>query len=576
MATDDDHPLSMLSPAQRAYLLGGDQQQTTPAVTPAPTSATPATTTTATPPNATSVSPFTGGNPDDDPIRKGINAFTGGIYNVFSNIARNVGVTPNQLPPDAQAAMQAHPNLTTAGEVVGGGVAAIPITAGAEFAAPFVAPYIGTGLASSVGTGAVTGAVQNALAGNPDESLTRRAITGGVIGGGAGFLGDRIGRMFGSDVSLATKGVQDAGDTLKAAGIDVLRDNLPQAGTAAGQVATPKGVAATPGQIQQVNKAFGNIVGGDVNDFSAANLGPLTNKVGSQISTAVNQGQVQMTPALARNLQTVLQNAHAPGTDPLVTNKITAEIAKVLNAAPNVGDSIAGSQFDSMVGAGSRLSKYTGDANKDLSDLARQLDTTLDSGFKASSPPGVYDQYVDAKTRYRMLKAVEDNVEGDAAGNIKPGTIMADINRRFPDMPTQTGPGTVGQASDLARAVTMAFGGSQGAPGAAAARSGWLSQHPLLAGAVGFGGAGGLYQAATNPAVIGQASNWLASHIPVVGLGAAAFGARDLLSRAGAAYQRSPAFVNALLRRGTQQQTVNPLSAYMGAAATTPDQWRSQ
>jgi hypothetical protein len=560
----DDNPFSQLSPAEQAYLLGGSKQQGAPAST---------STTTSTPTAAASVSPFTGGPPDADPVRVGINAFVGGMYNVGSSIVRNLGFTPNQLPPDAQAAMAAHPVLSTAGNLTGGAIVAAPIAAGAEVAAPLVG--LGTGLGSSIATGAATGAAQNALTGNPDESLARRAITGGVLGAGGGWLGNRIGRMFGSDATLATQGVQDAGNTAKAAGIDVLPGNLPQAGSTAAQTATPKGVPATPGQIQQVNKAFGNIVGGDVNDFSAANLGPLTNKVGSEISTAVNQGQVQMTPTLESQLQTVLQNAHAPGIDPLVTAKIEAEVDKVLSIAPNMGDTVAGSQFDRLVGAGSKLSKYTGDANQDLSGLARQLDTTLDGGFQASSKPGVYDQYVDAKTRYRMLKAIEDNVEGDAAGNIKPGSIMADINRRFPNMPTQTGPGTVGQASDLARAVTTLFGGGQGAPGAVAAGSGWLTQHPLLAGALGAGGVGGVYQAATNPAALGNLATWGASHIPVVGLGAAAFGARNLLSRVGAAYQRSPAFANALLQRGTQQ-VANPLAAYTGAVAAVPDQWRRQ
>jgi hypothetical protein len=238
---------------------------------------------------------------------------------------------------------------------------------------------------------------------------------------------------------------------------------------------------------------------------------------------------------------------------------------------------LTGTQFDRLVGSGSKLSNYVGDNNKDLADLARQLDTTLDRGFQASSRPGVYDQYVDAKTRFRLLKAIEDNVEADPSGNIKPGTIMADINRRFPNMPSQTGPGTVGQASDLARAVTTLFGGGQGAPGAAAASGGWLSQHPLLAGALGAGGVGGIYQAATNPAALGNLATWGASHIPVVGLGAAALGVRDVLSRAGAAYQRSPAFANALLQRGTQR-AANPLAAYAGAAAAAapPDRGRAQ
>jgi hypothetical protein len=138
------------------------------------------------------------------------------------------------------------------------------------------------------------------------------------------------------------------------------------------------------------------------------------------------------------------------------------------------------------------------------------------------------------------------------------------------------GAGYVGQAGDLGRALFGIFGSGQGAPGvapgAAAAGGGWLSQHPVLAGAVGAGGLGGAYQAVTNPAAIGNALTWGAAHIPAIGVGAAALGAEQLPSRAGAAYQRSVPFVNALIQRGTQAAD-NPLVSYLGAgaAALPPD-----
>lgn len=579
MAADDD-PLSVLSPAERAYLRGSgtQQQQGAPAASTQPTTtATPSgsgSTATATPPPG-GYSVF---NPDPSGMQHAIETGFGQGFRTVLNapadwINRATGWQPYQftMPLSAaeQAGQQAHPIAAGIGRFGGEALAASPaVMTGGE-----VLPALG--VTNPLATGAIMGAGQNALtsAGSPDQPIGYQMLTGAGMGAAGGWLGGKIGGMFGSDATLASKAVQDAGNTAKNAGIDLLPSNLPQAGATAAQ----KGAAASPSQMQQINKAFGNIVGGgttdaagnaigNVTDFSASNLRPLTNQVGSDVRAALNGGQIQMTPQLENDLQTVLQSAHAPGIDPLVTAKIEHEVDKVLTMAPNQGDTITGAQYDRLVGSGSKLSNYVGDTNKDLDGLARQLDTALDRGFQASSSPGIYDRVVDTKTRFRLLKAIEDNVEGDASGNIKPNTIMTDINRRFPDMPLQTGPGTVGQASDLARAVTTLFGGGQGPPGAAAATGGWLSQHPLLAGAVGAGGLGGVYQVATNPAALGAAATWGASHIPVVAPFGAAFLAQQALRRAGAAYQRSPAFANALLQRGTQQ-AANPLAAYSGAAA---------
>lgn len=500
-------------------------------------------------------------------------SFGQGFRNVLNApadwINRATGWTPYQftmpLSPAEQQGQQQHPIASGAGRFTGEILASAPVALAGGEALPAME---GIGAAAPIVRGAIMGASQGALtsAGSPDQPIWQQVGIGAGTGAVGGWVGGKIGRMFGSDATVASQAVQDAGNTVKAAGIDVLPANLPQAGATAAQ----KGAAASPSQAQQINRAFGNIVGGNVDDFSATNLKPLTNTVGGQISTAANQGQIQMTPQLESDLQTVLQNAHAPGIDPLVTAKIEHEVDKVLSIAPNVGDTVTGIQFDRLVGNGSKLSGYVGDNNKDLSDLAHQLDGTLDSAFQASSKPGVYDQYIDAKTRFRLLKAIEDNVEADPSGNIKPGTIMADINRRFPNMPTQTGPGTVGQASDLARAVTTLFGGSQRASGEAAVGS-WLSQHPLLAA----GGAGATYHAITNPEAIGNALNWVVAN-PTAATAAAAYaGADRLLRNRAAAYVSSPSFANTLLRRGTQQEA-NPLSAYLGAgaAALPPDRPR--
>lgn len=415
-------------------------------------------------------------------------------------------------------------------------------------------------------SGAGAGAAQNLLTSGeaPDESLTRRALLGAGLGAATGGVGGYLSDAFGAGKTVASQAVIDAGNTARSAGIDVLPENLPLAGTAAGA----RGAQATPAQIGQVNRAFGNLVGGNVSDFSAATLGGqngLTNTIGRQISSAVNQGQVQMTPQLETQLQTILQNANAPGIDPLVTAKIEHEVDKVLTMAPNIGDTVTGSQFDHLIGDGSKLSNYTGDANKDLAGLAQQLDGTLDSAFQASSPPGVYRQYVDAKTRFRLLKAIEDNVEADPAGNIKPGTIMADINRRFPNMPNQTAAtgGTVGQAADLARSVTTLFGSGSFNPGVA----GGAGRGAFLGAGLGTALAPYAMDLIKNPSDIAALSSYLTTHPVALAAGAGGIGLEGL-AYLGRLYQQSRPFANALLQRGPRVGP-NWLTPYLGATAAT-------
>jgi hypothetical protein len=579
----DDDPLSMLSPEERAYLRGGKPQQgasTAPATTPPP-----ATTTapvTQQPPPATTQQPqYSIFNPDPSGIQHAIETgLTGGMQTVLnapSDWARRAGFNvgdlagPNApinvpaLTPAEQAGQQAHPVWTGVGRFGGEALAAAPAIMGGEA----LLPEFGAGALASAGRGAIMGAGQNALtsAGSPDQPLWQQLGMGAGFGAGGGLVGGRIARAFGSDTTLASKAVQDAGKAVQDAGVDVLPENL------------LKGASATPGQIQQVNKAFGNKVlgGSDVSDFSASTLGGpngLTAQVGNQISTAANQGQIVATPKFASDLASVVQAARDPANllDDTSRRAILAQTKQIGDALAAGNGTITGQQFDNLTGAGSRLVDWMANDNKDFAKVAQQLNGTLRDGFQASSPPGVYGDWVDARTRFRLLKAIEDNVEHDPAGNIRPGSIMADVNRRFSDMPSQTGPGTVGEASDLARSVKTLFGGSGGPPGAAATGGGWISQHPALAAALGAGGAGGVYQAITNPATVGNVLSWGAAHLPAAGVGTAALGADYLLRKAGTAYQQSQRFANALIQRGTQSGS-NALAAYMGAgaAAMPPD-----
>jgi hypothetical protein len=520
MATDP----SQLSPDELQFFTGkGNAPSSAPAAPSSDQSLTPEeqkffTSTKAPPPVATPAWYAPGGALHDLAT-----ATVGGMYDVGSNIVRNLGGTPNQLPADAQTAMAAHPYATTAGNILGGTAVGVPLALGAGEVAPLVG--LGTGFGGAIGTGAATGAAQNLLTGNPDETWYRRAGIGAGLGAVLGAGTGALERYFGSGATI-TPAVQDAGNTAKGAGIDVLPENLPRAGGPG--MAT--GAVANTDQTGQINKAFGKILGADVNDFSASTLGGpngLTSQIGNQISTAANKGQIVATPKFASDIGDVLTAARDPTSllDDTSKRAIQGQVQKISDALTAGNGTLTGQQFDTLTGAGSKLHDWIASSNQPLATVAKQLDGALRDGFQASSPPGVYTDWIDARTRFRLLKAIEDNVEHDPAGNIRPGSIMADVNRRFSDMPSQTGPGTVGQASDLARSVKTLFGGG-GIP------------------------AGGV------PKIPSPLPDWVTN--------ALAYASRQ--------YQASPGFAQSLLTRG-QQPAANYLNPWVvpPAVAATPN-----
>lgn len=411
-----------------------------------------------------------------------------------------------------------------AGAAMLGGEALFP-----ELGAGALAARVATNpLMRGVVAGGIGGAEQNLLTAgeDPNEGFIKRGLLGAGGGAVGGFIGGKLGQMFGSEAALAPA-VQNAATTAQSHGIDLAASNLPLAGGAA----SAKGALATVPQQQQINSAFGNILGENVTDFSPAKLGNVSQNIGSQITAAANQGQVTLTPGLANELGQIVRDARSTAYDPTVTGKIEQEVSKITDAFQKGNGVIPGSQFDTIVGAGSRLQKYTSAADNDLSELARRLDTTMDNGFKASSGVDAYNKWVDARTRYRILSAIEDNVE-HTGGDINSGSIYADLNRRFPNLPRLTAAtgGTVGQAGELANSVRTLFGG--GAQQTAAQPTPSLLSRvltpeglALTAGAAGY--------ALHNP-------------VAAVGSGLAYLGTKGV-GALGRRYQASPGFVNRLI-----------------------------
>lgn len=489
-------------------------------------------------------------------------AFVGGMIrggaDVINAPAAWMGRAPfvnadQAIVPAGQAAMAAHPMVTSAGGTAGQIAATLPIMLGTEALIPslgagaLAARVASNPLVRSAVAGGIGGAEQNLLTAgeDPNESLIKRGGLGLFTGGLLGTAGGAISRAFGSGTALSPA-AQSAGQTLADAKVPVTEANLPRA-TATVQT----GAAATPAQTAALNTALSKTFGANTADFGADNMNALQNTMGPKINAAAAKGEIDPTvpgSTFLSDLANVENAARDPSnimTDP-ERNGLLAHIGQIRQVLfdPKNNGVIPGAQFDSLTGAGSKVAKWA-DRTDDLGDVAQQLDDALRNGFKASSPPGVYDDWVNARTDYRLLQAVKKNV--DPNGNVNPTTLFNDINQRFDIKSLPTSAGTsVAQARDLATAAKTAFGGGQGGPA----------------------GAPSLWQRVASPeglAAAGGAAAYLLHH-PIPAAAAATYlGARGL-GALGQAYQRTPEFANRLIQTGSG---VGPVVN----ALTSPASW---
>lgn len=445
-------------------------------------------------------------------------AITGGIYSAGSNVARNLGLTANPLPADAQAAMKAHPYLTDVGQVIGGTAATAPL---------LLMPAVGGGMLTGAATGAGIGAAQNLLAGNPDESWYRRAGMGALLGGGLGAAGSKVGQWFGAGQALEPD-VAKAAQTARAAGIDVGSTNLPSGTVKA------MGGAPTYAQAGQIDNAVGDVLGVNVPNWSPDSFSTVQKALGSAVTKAAQSGQVNVQPggAVDSALTQIQQFANANG----VGNRINPLISQIRGQVKN--GVISGQSYDNLVGNGSVLHDLVGDDDPFVKQSAQLLDKAMDAGFKASSPDAAYPSWVDARTKYRLLMGVQRAIMPD--GHINPTTLYSGIQNRFTDLkgtPVSIDD-AVGKMGDLASSVRKLFGGGAVPP---------QSPPPGLWRSVMAGAGAGSAPAAINALMSGNYAN-PETYLSPAGLagiltGAAALGGRAL----GQAYQRMPGFVNRLI-----------------------------
>jgi hypothetical protein len=462
--------------------------------------------------------------------RSTANAAVAGMYGQLGDIVRNVtggSVTPPALPADVQADVKAHPYAAGAGNVIAGTAAAIPVAA--------AMPEIGAGWLASAATGAGTGAVTNLLTGSPDESWYRRAGTGAVLGAGLGLAGNRIGSWFGAGQALDPD-VAKAAQTAKAAGVtDIGPANLPGGNIKA------MGVTPTYAQSGQIDNAVSKILGDDVPNWNTANFGAVQGRIGSAISNAANSGSIDVNAPLSPGGPTVndmLANIRtAASAAPDVGAKINPLIARI-QARIDSGGVISGKDFDNLVGNGSVLHDLVGDDNPYIKEAAQALDSTMDAGFRNTSGVGAYNDWVDARTKYRMLMGVKQAILPN--GHINPTTLFNGVQNRFTDLkgtPVSTDP-LVGSMGDFASSIRTLFGGGA-APPQSAPPGLWRS----LATGMGIGSAPELANAL-------MSGNYASpeTYLSPAGLAGAATGAAALGGRAlGQIYQRTPRFVNQLI-----------------------------
>lgn len=487
--------------------------------------------------------------------------------------------SPNIVAPtsaDASAAQQAHPNWYGVGQAGGEIAATAPAVLAADWAAPAAAAYTGVaGLVRAAANpllrGAVTGAVQNVLTGaeDPNASLLSRAGWGAALGAPFGYVGGWLGRQFGSDVSLASQQVQDAGKLMSDAGVDLGSANLPKAGA----TSVAQGAPATVPQAQQVTKALGDIIGVNLPDVTPATLGAAKATAGQGISNAAASGSVD-----ANSILSDLAAVEARATQAGVVNPTIKGILNDIQSKIGQGGIISGPDFQNLVRYSSDLDRATNSAVGDVREPAQQIEQLLNRGFASSSPPDVVDAYRTSKTQYKLLVALENNAKQSAGNYIDPGRLYRNIAGSLPDIATLGGSGPnpiLDKVANFARAAETTFGGS--APATAPAPA-----SPLKWGlaAAGLGAGGEAFNYLLHPgAALADTSTYLASHLPGAIAAGSALAGRQLGQWAGHLYQDSPAFVRSLLQRGTQRGT-NPLTPWLAdvgtTAATSPDQGRGR
>lgn len=499
-------------------------------------------------------------------VRDFQSAVQGGITQGTRNLLTDVGQVTGYKPmmnigagptPETQAAMANMPGAADLGNMITGTVATAPIAAALEAVpvvaagAPYVGPLVGAGikLASKLPEtvkggvrGTIGGSVSNVLTGPPNETVGQRALSGGVggamAGAGMGALAGAFGagRSIPGEVASEAKALQDEGVT------DIGLPNV-TAGTESG----PK---PTGNQQTQIDNATSKILHDDIPDWSFQNSNAIKTRLGGAVSQTAQKGQVnvhqpppgpatpgQPQPTVAMQLNDVRNDVAASGDAELKRN-----ILPVLDRirAKIKGGILSGQDFDNLVGHGSIIEALTDAKDPYIQEQANKIDDILRSGFKNSSGSDIYDNWVDARARYRMYLGVDQSLKN---GHVDPAALYEAMRNKFRDLNAIDLPNNpeVGRMAKFAQAAGRIFGG-----GKAPAPSPWPGILEKTAATIGIAPEAaqqvvhGLH--ATEPYFLGSHE----TNALMAGMGLTAAGIHAL----GRIYQRSPMAVNRLIARG--------------------------
>lgn len=501
-----------------------------------------------------------------DPLESFQAGTLSGIGDVAGGIQRLLGFNPtlstatqNKLTAEQKAGMETHPWASGFGRTFGQTAATLPATLATAYALP-EAGLTGLGALIARGgyTGALTGA-ENALltsGQNPQEPLPERAIKGAYWGLPFGMLGGGMDRLAGAGQTI-TPPVQQAGQRMQGAGVDILPTNLPRTEAPA----AAQGSAPTATQTSQLNRGFGNIIGEDTPNFAPSTLNPLMDKLGTAVGNAVKGGKVDqdipLTTSATAPGQTFAQRLAEIQADnpaiPMIKRIISGPQGILSKVNPASGE-IAGTDIGTVLDHNSWLQRATRSPNTETATAANDIEEAIQDAFNQSSSPGQADAYRLAREKYKLGLTVQNAVD-PVTGNLDPSKLMTSVSRMYGDAKRLgTGTSLTDQAVQYARDAARLFGGQGGAPAPVMAHGGWAMPGALSAlTAAGAGVADVaphllpwmLPTALQNPLVTGGAIG-----------GPIAYRLGSNLLRG---YQNTPGFAANLLTRGS-----SPAPPYLG------------
>lgn len=488
----------------------------------------------------------------------GIGDVAGGIQRLFGFNPTLSTATQNKLTAEQKAGMAAHPWASGFGRTFGQTAVTLPATLATAYALP-EAGLTGLGALIARGgyTGALTGA-ENALltsGQNPQEPLPERAIKGAYWGLPFGMLGGGMDRLAGAGQTI-TPPVQQAGQRMQGAGVDVLPTNLPRTeAPAAAQGASP-----TATQTSQLNQGWGRIYGENTPDFTAATTGPSIARLGNDVGNAVRGGTVDydipLTTAATQPGQTFEQRLAEIEADNVGVPQIKRLISgpQGILARVDASGNIPGTEIEDLLKTNNPLDRATRNATPQIADPANEIEAAIHDAFGQSSTPAQAEAYRLAREKYKLAIAGE-NAADPVTGNLDPSRLITTVQRMYPDAKRLgTGTSLTDQAVQYARDAAHLFGGQGGAPAPVMAHGGWAMPGALSAlTAAGAGVADVaphllpwmLPTALQNPLVTGGAIG-----------GPIAYRLGSNLLRG---YQNTPGFAANLLTRGS-----SPAPPYLG------------